>query len=236
VVRAAPDGHTLLMATNSPLAAVPTLRKNPPYDPLTDFTPISTAGKYTFYFLVNADVPARTLTELLDYARVNPDKLNYATGNTTGIFSTAQLMSLAKIRMVHVPYKGEPAGITDLVGGRVQVMFATPTTALAFVKEGRLRALATSNSRRTALLPEVPTRAEAGMPGFSMSSWAAVVGPAKMPRDVTERISRDINAAFRRADVREQLERQAFEYAGSTPEELAAFLKDQLEVWTRVAR
>jgi tripartite-type tricarboxylate transporter receptor subunit TctC len=236
VAKSAPDGYTLLMATNSPLAAVPLLRKNPPYDPIADFTPISFVGRYTFYLLVHADVPAKTLTELLDYARANPDKLNYATGNTTGILSTAQLLSLGKIKMVQVPYKGEPAGITDLVGGRVQVMFATPTTALAFVKEGKLRALATINSRRTALMPDVPTMAEAGMPGFSMSSWAAVVGPAKMPRDVTERISREINAAFRRADVRELLDRQAFEYAGSTPEEMAAFLKDQLEVWTRVAR
>jgi tripartite-type tricarboxylate transporter receptor subunit TctC len=235
VVRAAPDGHTIMLGTNSPLTAVPTLRKEPPYS-ISDFTPISTAGRYTFLLLVNADVPARTLGELLAYARANPDKLNYATGNTTGILSTAQLMSLGKIKMVQVPYKGEPAAITDLVGGRVQVMFATPTTALAFVKEGKLRALATTNSRRTMLLPDVPTMAEAGMPGFSMSSWAAVVGPAKMPRDVTERISREINAAFRRPDVREQLERQAFEYGGSTPEELDAFIKEQFEVWTRVAR
>jgi tripartite-type tricarboxylate transporter receptor subunit TctC len=120
VAKSAPDVYTLLMATNSPLAAVPLLRKNPPYDPITDFTPISLIGRYTFYLLVHAGVPAKTLTELLDYARANPDKLNYATGNTTGILSTAQLMSLGKIKMVHVPYKGEPAGITDLVGGRVR--------------------------------------------------------------------------------------------------------------------
>src|SRR5471032_1678156 len=122
VVRAAPDGHTIMLGTNSPLTAVPTLRKEPPYS-ISDFTPISTAGRYTFLLFVNADVPARTLGELLAYARANPDKLNYATGNTTGILSTAQLMSLGKIKMVQVPYKGEPAAITDLVGGRVQVMF-----------------------------------------------------------------------------------------------------------------
>ena len=235
VVRASPDGHTLLFGTNSPLTAVPTLRKDPPYS-VADFTPISTAGRYTFFVLVNSAVPAKTLGELLAYARANPDKLNYATGNTTGILSTAQLMSLGNIKMVHGPYKGEPAAITDLVGGRVQVMFATPTTALALVKDGKLRALATTNSRRTTLLPDVPTMAQAGMPGFSMSSWAAVVGPAKMPKDIAERISREINAAFKRPEIREQLERQAFEFGGSTPDELGIFLKEQFEVWTRVAR
>ena len=236
VAKSAPDGYTLLMATNSPLAAVPLLRKNPPYDPVAEFTPISFVGRYTFYLLVHAGVPAKTLTELLDYARANPDKLNYATGNTTGILSTGQLLALGGVKMVHVPYKGEPAAIADLVGGRVQVMFATPTTALAFVREGKLRALATTNSKRTAQLPDVPTMAEAGMPRFSIGSWAALFGPAKMPKDVQERMNQEVNAAMKRPEVREQLERQAFEFAGSTPEEMAAFLRDQLEVWSRTIR
>jgi tripartite-type tricarboxylate transporter receptor subunit TctC len=135
-----------------------------------------------------------------------------------------------------VPYKGEPAAITDMVGGRVQVMFASSTTALPFVRDGKLRALATTNARRTAQLPEVPTMAEAGMPRFSIGSWAALFGPAKMPKDVVDRLNREVNAALKRPDVREQFERQAFEYAGSTPEEMAAFLKDQLEVWSRTIR
>jgi tripartite-type tricarboxylate transporter receptor subunit TctC len=236
VARSAPDGYTLLMATNSPLAAVPLLRKNPPYDPIADFTPISFVGRYTFYLLVNAGVPAKTLTELLDYARANPDKLNYATGNTTGIVSTGQMLALGGVKMVHVPYKGEPAAITDLVGGRVHVMFATPTTALAFIKEGKLRALATTNAKRTAQLPDVPTMAEAGMPRFSIGTWAALFGPAKMPRDILDRLNHEVNAAMKRPDVREQLERQAFEYAPSTPDEMGAFLRDQIEVWSRAIR
>ena len=234
VVRAAPDGHTLLLGTTT-IVAVPILRKDPPYT-INDFTPISSVGQYTFLLLANAKVPAATMGELLAYARSNPDALNCATGNTGGIIYSAQFMSLGNIKMVQVPYKGEPPAITDLVAGRVQVMFATPTTALAFVKEGKLRALATTISRRTALLPDVPTKSEAGMPGFGISSWAAVVGPPKMPRDITERISREINAALRRPEVREQLERQAFEYGGSTPDELGTFIKDQFEIWTRVAR
>ena len=236
VAKSAPDGYTLLMATNSPLAAVPLLRKNPPYDPVVDFTPISFMGRYTFYLVVHASVPAKTLTELLDYARANPDKLNYATGNTTGILSTAQLLAFGGAKMVHVPYKGEPPAMTDLVSGRVQVMFASSTTALPFVRDGKLRALATTNAKRTAQLPEVPTMAEAGMPRFSIGSWAALFGPAKMPKDVLERINNEVNAAMKRPEVREQFERQAFEYASSTPEELGAFLKDQLDVWGRTIR
>jgi tripartite-type tricarboxylate transporter receptor subunit TctC len=141
VAKSPPDGYTLFMATNSPLVAVSLLRKNPPYDPLADFTPISFVGRYTFYLLVNAGVPVKTLSELIEYARANPDKLNYATGNTTGILSTGQMLALGGgVKMVHVPYKGEPAGITDLVGGRVQVMFATPTTALSFERRQAARA------------------------------------------------------------------------------------------------
>ncbi len=232
VAKSAPDGHTLLMATNSPLVAVPLLRKTPPYGAV-DFTPISFIGRYTFYLVVHASVPAKTLSELLDYARANPDKLNYATGNTTGILSTGQLLAFGGVKMVHVPYGGEPAAMTDLVGGRVHVMFASSTTALPFVRDGKLRALATTNAKRTAQLPDVPTMAEAGMPRFSIGSWAALFGPAKMPRDVVDRINQEVHVAMKRPEVREQLDRQAFEYATSTPEEMGAFLSDQFDVWAR---
>ena len=123
-----------------------------------------------------------------------------------------------------------------MVGGRVQVMFASSTTTLPFVRDGKLRALATTNAKRTAQLPEVPTMAEAGMPRFSIGSWAALFGPAKMPKDVVERLNHEVNAAMKRPEVREQFERQAFEFAGSTPDELGVFLKDQIEVWSRTIR
>ena len=236
VAKSAPDGHTLLMATNSPLAAVPLLRKNPPYDPIADFSPISLIGRYTFYLVVHSSVPAKTLNELVEYARANPDKLNYATGNTTGILSMGQVLAFGGAKMVHVPYKGEPPAMTDLVVGRVQVMFASSTTALPFIRDGKLRALATTNLKRTAQLPEVPTMAEAGMPRFSIGSWAALFGPAKMPKDAVDRINQEVSAAMKRPEVRDQFERQAFEYAPSTPEELGAFLKDQIEVWSRAIR
>ncbi|HEX2566079.1 MAG TPA: tripartite tricarboxylate transporter substrate binding protein [Burkholderiales bacterium] len=236
VAKAAPDGYTLLMATNSPMAAVPALKKQPPYDPVTDFTPITDVGRYTFFLFVNPQVPAKTFGELIAYAKANPGKLNYATGNTTGIVSFAQIDSLAGIDMVHVPYKGEPAGIADLVAGRVQLMLATPTTGLAHVKDGRLRALVTTLSKRSALLPEVPTIAEAGMPQFSITSWAALFGPARMPREVLERLHREFTAAMARPEVLAAMEKQAFALSPSSPAELAQFVKEQIESYRRILR
>jgi tripartite-type tricarboxylate transporter receptor subunit TctC len=236
VAKAPPDGYTLLLATNSPIAVVPALRKSPPYDPITDFTPITDVGRYTFFLFVNAAVPVKTFGELIDYAKANPGKLAYATGNTTGIVSFAQMNALADIQMLQIPYKGEPAAITDLIGGRVQLMWATPTTGLAHVKDGKLRALVTSLKQRSPILPDVPTIAEAGLPKFSILSWAALYGPAKMPRDLTERINKEFVAAMNRPDVIAQMNKQAFALTPSTPEELAAFTKEQIDDYRRVLR
>ena len=236
VVKAAPDGYTLLMATNSPMSAVPAMKKVPPYDPVVDFTPITDVGRYTFFIVVHPGVPAKTLQELIQYARANPGKLNYATGNTTGIVSTALFSSLAKIDMLHVPYKGEPQAITDMLGGRVQLMFASSSTSVPQIKDGKLRALVTTLSRRSHLLPEVPTIAEAGMPEFSVTSWAGLFGPAKIPRDIVEHINREFVAAMGRADVQAAMEKQAFVLSPSSPEKLGAFVKDQLESYRSILR
>jgi tripartite-type tricarboxylate transporter receptor subunit TctC len=236
VMKAAPDGYTLLFATNSTLSAVPTLRKNPPYHPVTDFTPISMVGRFTFFVFTHPGVPAKTLAELVTYARANPGKLNYGTGNTTSILATAQFKSIAGIDMVQVPYKGDAPAAMDLLGGRVDLVFGSTVPGLALAKEGKLRALATLLTRRSSHLPDVPTMAEAGFPEYSVTSWAAIFGPAKLPRPVVERLTREINAILQRPEIKEQLERQAFEVEGSTPEELGVFVKEQLEVWRRAVR
>ena len=236
VAKSPPDGYTLLLATNSPIAVVPALRKSPPYDPVTDFTPIADVGRYTFFLFANVNVPAKTFGELIAYAKANPGKLAYATGNTTGIVSFAQMNSLAGVEMLHVPYKGEPAAITDLIGGRVQLIWATPTTGLAHVKDGKLRAIVTSLKQRSPILPDVPTIAEAGLPKFSILSWAALYGPGKMPKDLTERINREFVAAMKRPDVMAQMEKQAFILTPSTPEELATFTKEQIDEYRRIMR
>jgi tripartite-type tricarboxylate transporter receptor subunit TctC len=233
VARSPADGYTLLMATNSPMSAVPAMKKNPPYDPVADFTPITDVGRYTFFIVVHPSVPAQTLAELIGYARANPGKLNYATGNTTGIVSTAFFASQAQIKMVHVPYKGEPQAITDLVAGRVQLMFCSSSTSMPHIREGKLRAVVTTLPKRSALLPQVPSIAEAGMPQFSITSWAGLFGPARMPREVVERLNREFGAAMARADVQAAMERQAFNLSPSSPERLAAFVEEQIESYRR---
>ena len=236
VVRAAPDGYTLLFATNSPMAAAPALKKSPPYDPLRDFTPIADIGRYTFFVVVHPSVPAKTIAELIGHAKDNPEKISYATGNTTGIMSTAQFSHLAGIRMVHVPYRGEPQALTDLIAGRVQLMVVSAGTSVPHIRDGKLRALAVITGKRSPILPDVPTLGEAGMPAFSITSWAALYGPAKLPRDIVDRLNREFMAAAQRPEVQATLEKQAFIFTGSTPEGLGAFTRDQYDDYRAMMR
>jgi tripartite-type tricarboxylate transporter receptor subunit TctC len=234
--KSAPDGYTLLWAGNTQMLGVPILHKNPPYDPLADFAPITPVVKFAFFLVVHPSVPAKTPLALIDYARANPGKLNYASGNVPGVLAAAQLISIGKLEMMHVPYKGEVLAIPDLLDARVHMMFGTGGITAPLVKEGKLRALATLLPARSSLLPDVPTMAEAGMPQLSVVIWGGLFGPAKMPKEIVERISREVNAILKRPEVRGQLEKQGAEPASSTPAEFAAFLKQQLADWGRAAR
>src|SRR5229473_3224967 len=236
VAKSAPDGYTIMFGGNTSMLGVPTLRKNPPYDVITDFAPITLLGKIAFFLVVHPSVPAKTLSELIDYARANPGRLNYATGSVNEILAFAQLKSLANVNMVQVPYKGGAPAMPDLLGARVQLMFNTGSTVVPLVKEGRLRALATLLPARSSLLPNVPTIAEAGMPQLSVVVWAGLFAPAKTPKEIVERLSREVNVILKRPEVRGQFEKQGSEPAGSTPGELEAFLKQQLVEWRSAAR
>ena len=236
VMNSAPDGYTVLLATNSPMSAVPSLRKNPPFDPVTDFAPVTDVGRYTFFLYVNAALPFKTLGEMIAHAKSNPGKLNYGTGNATGIVSFAQIGSLAGIDIAHIPYKGEPAAVTDLVANRVQMMIATLTTGGAHVRDGKLRAIATTLPRRSPAFPEVQTMAEAGMPQFAIVSWAGLFAPAKTPKEVIERLNREFTAAMKRPDVLAAMEKQAFLLNPSTPEQLGEHVKAQKEAYARILR
>ena len=236
VVKAAPDGYTVLMATNSPMAVAPAMKKVPPYDPVADFTPITDIGRYTFFLYVHAEQPYKTFRDMVAYAKANPGKINYATGNTTGIMSFGQMNALAGVEMTHVPYKGEPQAVTDLIAGRVQLLWATPTTGLSHLKDGKLRALATNLKARSPLLPEVPTMAEVGIPQYSVVSWAALYGPAKLPREIQLRLAKEFHDAMKRPEVVAQMEKQAFQMTPSTPEELGAFTKAQLEAYRGIMK
>jgi tripartite-type tricarboxylate transporter receptor subunit TctC len=236
VKTAVPDGYTLLFATTTGLNAAPTLRKQPPYDPITAFTPISMVGRFGFFLFVHESLPARTVPEFLGYVRANPGKVNYATGNGTSILTTAQLALVEKLDMQHIPYKGDAPATADLIAGRVQVMIGTPGSAMPQVQEGRLRVLATLLSRRSPLAPDAPTTAEVGLHGLTITPWAGLFGPAKLSGEIVDRVAAAMRIVSVRQDVRGSLDKIAFELQASTPEGMAALLKDQLEVWRRAVQ
>ena len=236
VAKAPADGYTLLFGTATGLSAAAALHKSLPYDPITGFTPIARVGSFVFILLVHDSVPARTLPELVTYAQANPGKLNYGTGNGTAIFATAQLARLANLNLVHIPYKGDAPLMADALPGRVQMTFGSGGPWLAHVRSGKLRALAVLLPSRSPLLPDVPTMAEAGFPDLTISPWAGLLGPAGMPRPVVERINSAVVTTLARADVRDQLNRLAFNPQSSSPDELSVFMKDQLRVWQGVAK
>ncbi|MCX7160971.1 MAG: tripartite tricarboxylate transporter substrate-binding protein, partial [Proteobacteria bacterium] len=178
--------------------------------------------------LARADV-----RELIDYIRANPGKLNYAGATTTGIMAAVQLAGFAKLDMVRVPYKGEGPASVDLIGGRVQLMFGTPTNTLGAAKEGKLRVLATLLDKRSPVLPDVPTMPEANAPKLSIVPWAAFYGPPKLPAEIVSRVNRELNVVLARADVRGLIERQVFDIQTSTPEELGAYTREQVESWKK---
>jgi tripartite-type tricarboxylate transporter receptor subunit TctC len=236
VMKAAPDGYTLFYATNTAFNWLPAIRKNPPFNPVTDFTPVSFVGYFGFFLFSHPSVPAKTAAELIAYARANPGKLNYGSGNSTSQLFGAQLMKLEGIDMVHVPYKGDGPLTIDLVGGRVQLAFATPGSAAPQVKEGKLRALAAMFPNRSALLPEVPTAREAGLGRMSLTPWGGIFGPKGMSKEAVDRVARELAVVLKRPDVIEAFGKLAFEPKSSTPEELTAILKQQIEVWGGIMR
>ena len=236
VARAEPDGYTFFMASNTPMMQVPLLKKNPPYDPVKSFTPVVLVGRYVYVLVVNPALPVKDVAELLAHARNNPGRLAYASYSGVTQLMYSRIKSVARVDMTLVNYKGEGPTIVDLLGGHVQLTFATPLSTLAHIKEGKLRALATLLPTRSNLLPGVPTGAEAGLPAFAAGTWAALFGPPKLSPDIVSRMNREVNAAIARADVRDKIEKLGFDLAGSTPEEMAAFLQDQLSAWGRAFR
>jgi tripartite-type tricarboxylate transporter receptor subunit TctC len=235
-MKAQADGHTIFMGTNSPMVAVPALRKKPPYDPVARFAPIASLGRPVFFLFVHPSMPVKSVNELVQYARANPGKVAYGTGNTTAIVATAQLRLITGIDITHVPYKGDAPTTLDLAGGRLQMAFMATVPGYQQAKEGKLRILATLLSQRSPLAPEAPTMAEAGLPGVSIYPWIAVFAPAGTPADVVQRLSNEFNAIVGRADIADNFNKQGFVPVGSTPAELGELLKTQLDAWRRAVR
>ena len=236
VAHAAPDGHTLLMATNSPLSAVPFLMKNVSYDPVTDFTPVTRVGSFTLMLVINPSVPARTVKELIEYAKDHPGKLSFASANTSGIVAGETLKHWAEIDMLHVPYKSTPPAIQDVLAGRVSMMFADLTSGLPHVRSGALRALAVTRIKRSSLFPELPTLDETGVTGFDMDSWAGIVAPAHTPPAIVAQLNTELRKIIDNPDTRSALGRVGFEAFSSSPQEFGDFVKGQLGKWGRMVK
>ena len=228
--RSAADGYTILLATNSAMSGVPATRKTPPYDVTTDFTPITDIGRYNFFLYVSKDVPVKSLKELIAYAKANPGKLAYGSGNITGRLAFASIVAANSLDVTPVPYKGEPPAITDLITNRVQAMVATSGTGLPQVKDGKILALATILDKRSPAAPDVPTIAEAGFPDFKIEPWAALFGPPNMPREIVTVLNTAFKEAMSDPAVKQHMAEQDFSLSPSTPEELGALVKRQLDI------
>jgi tripartite-type tricarboxylate transporter receptor subunit TctC len=233
VMRSDPDGYTFFLASNTPMMQVPLLRKKPPYDPVKNFTPISMVGRYVYVLVANPNVPAKNAKELLEFARKNPGKLNYGSYSGVTQLMHTKLTKEAKIDTNLIPYKGEGPTINDMLGGHVQFTFATPTSTLSHISAEKLRAMAVLLPKRSALLPDVPTAAEAGIPTLEAGTWAALFGPANMPAELATKMSEAINAAMARPDVRDRIAKQGFDLGGSTPKQLGSFVQEQLKAWAQ---
>jgi tripartite-type tricarboxylate transporter receptor subunit TctC len=238
VAHAAPDGHTLLLGNVGSLTVAPHLVANLPYDPLRDFAPITMAVVFANVVVVPASLPAQTLPEFVKLAREKPGTITYGSSGIGGAghLSGELLKDAAKIDIVHVPYKGGGPAMQGLLGGQIHAYFAAPASVVGHLKAGRVRALATTGSKRAQLLPDVPTIAESGYPGYEAMNWYAYVAPAKTPKEIIDRLNREIVKALTAPDVVALLHKQGMEPSTSSPEELRRYIAREYETWGKVVK
>ena len=236
--RANPDGYTLLMATVSSHAINPALYRTIPYDPVRDYAPVSLVASYPLILAINPSLGVRTVGELVALARQKPGTLNFASsGNgSPGHLAGELFKMLAKVEMAHIPYKGGSPATAAVLANEAQLIFATLPGAIGFIKSGKLNGPAVTTAKRSAALPDVPTVAEAGLPGFAVSSWAGLVAPARTSRPVLVALRDEVVKALASPDLRDRLARDGADPVGSTPEEFAAFIKAELAQWRKVVQ
>ncbi len=231
VARAQPDGYTLILSTNTAHSAAPWLMKSISYDPIKDFTPIARGGNLPFILVVNPKLPIHSVQELVNYAKKNPGKLNFASGNSTGIVGGATLAARTGIDIVHVPYKGTPQAMTDVVGGQVDMMFTDVASGMPFVKSGQMRALAVSTATRSAIVPELPSMSEAGIKDFDLNSWNGYLGPAGLPQEIVMKVNTAINQIVSDPATKDKLASLGFDAFSGSKEDFANFVRQQLVLW-----
>src|SRR6201746_1590774 len=234
VARSAPDGYTLFVTTNTTHSANPYLLKTMSYDPVKDFTPIARTGDLPFMLVINPEIPANSVAELIALAKKEPGKYSYASGSSSAIVSGATFARLAGLDLLHVPYKSSPPGLTDVLSGRVSMMFVDVLTGLPHVNGKALKALAVTTKDRSTLLPQLPSMDEAGGQGFDITSWQGYLGPANLPKDVVLNLNGEIQKIITRPEIKKELGERGMEAFSGPPEEFEKFLKDQLVVWEKL--
>ena len=238
VARATPDGTTLCIANTGMLTILPHLQAKMPYDPFKDFTPVTNLIGGPSFLLVHPSIPARNLKELIVLARQRPGELSYASASVGQIsHMNGELMKLlAGIDVLHVPYKGTGPVLPELIGGQVSMTFSTASDNLQFVRAGRVKLLAVTGAQRLPMVADTPTMAESGLPGFESLNWNGLVGPANLPRDVLTRLNRDIARALNTPDVKSKVVAQGNFVIGDTPEQFAAYIRNEYDKWGRVVK
>jgi tripartite-type tricarboxylate transporter receptor subunit TctC len=236
--KAAPDGYTLLMTTAAPHGVNPSLYRKLGFDAVKDFAGVSLVATVPNALMVNPSLPVKNVKELIAYAKANPGKLSFGSpGNgSTGHMSMELFMSMTGTDMVHVPYKGNAGVMTDLVGGQIQVTLDNLTPYMSQVKSGKIRLLAVSPAKRSRAVPDIPTIAEAGVPGYETGAWFGLVAPAKTPRDIVEKLSAETARILKLPDVNQKLLEQSAEPVGNTPQQFDAFIKSEIAKWAKVIK
>ncbi len=235
VARSAPDGYTLMVGTNTPLAANPSLFKKLNYDPVKDFAPVARLGTISFMIMVRPDFPAKDLKGLLGYAKANPGKLSVGYGSAGSQVSQAMLRSMGRIEFIDVPYKGLPQAITDVLGGQISFTFADLANALAQIKGGKLRGIAVTSAKRSPLAPDVPAIAEE-LPGYELIAWFALVAPAGTPAAVIARTHEVTAKSLAKPEVKARFDALGTDVAPMNPEQLGGFIKSEIAKFARLAR
>jgi tripartite-type tricarboxylate transporter receptor subunit TctC len=236
--RSAPDGYTLLIGINGPIAVNKALYRELPYDPEKDLEPLSLLASGAQILAVHPSVPAADLRQFVEYAKANPDKLSYGSvGAGSASHLTMELLkSQAHIALVHVPYRGFPPVVQDLLAGNIQASFAIVPAVLPQIKAGKLKGLAVTSAKRSTLAPEIGTVAEQGFPQFDATAWIGLLGPAGLPRELAERLGGEAQRIMRLPEVRELLGKQGFDVVGSTPREFAEFIRSETAKWTAIVK
>jgi tripartite-type tricarboxylate transporter receptor subunit TctC len=237
VARSAPDGYTLLMGIST-LAINPAMYKKVPYDALKDFAPISQVVSLPNILVSHPSVPVKSVKELITFARAHPGQLNFASAGigTSPHLSMELFLVMTKLKMLHVPYKGSGQGVVDVLAGHIALMMPSILTALPYAKEGRLRALGVTSAKRAAGAPDVPTIAEAGVPGYEATQWFGVLAPAGTPRDIVNRVHKEIVRVLQTPQIRDRLSADGAVPIGSTPEEFAAYIRSETAKWAGVIK